>query len=136
MKLLKTIRHHRIDEPDMIPLEVGDIVEVTDTGEVYVSYTAIARKLRKIDQLHWVYKGFPNMEHKFKIIAIFDHVEEDDCDHGKYAIVIQDTATAQVYITNELGITFLRNATKSTILNFPMRGIKSIRLKIRNRFHR
>lgn len=86
-------------------LAVGDTVRVIDDDQVYINYSQMARKLSRINQLRWVYKGFPNHSHDFTIIAIFNHVLEDKFDNGMNAIAIQDKVTKQVYLISEYGIT-------------------------------
>lgn len=54
--------------------------------------------------LRWAYKVHPNNNHKFKILKVCKHVMEDKYDKCKWAIIIQDTITKQIFVIGELGL--------------------------------
>lgn len=89
----------------------GDWVKVTNDGQVYTCYTQVARRLKRIDQLHWDYRGFPNKDHKFTVIDILNHELTDSYDKGTVVIAIRDNMTSQVYLINELGVELLEKGS-------------------------
>ena len=86
-----------------INFKKDDLVEVTNDGHVYISYSQFIKRHLQY-AIRWVYKECPNKEHIFKIRGIYNHCMENKYDKNTKCIVIEDLDTKQIYLVGELAL--------------------------------
>lgn len=84
-------------------IKKGVDVDIINTGQCYPSYVQLIMRHPQY-ALRWCYKGRPNKDHVFLVRGVYNHCMEDECDDCKYAVIVEDTSTKQLYIMGELGL--------------------------------
>lgn len=85
-----------------IDLTKGTIVHC-NPEHCYISYTQFVKRHPQY-MARFAYKCYPDAEHTFKILGVYNHVLEDFYDCNNYVIVVEDTISKQIFLMGETGI--------------------------------
>lgn len=85
------------------PFKKNDIVTVIDEGETYLCYSQFAKRHLQY-ALRWSYRAYPNIKHKFKVLGVYKHCQNDKHDNNKYCVVIQSTTNKAIFFIGEKGV--------------------------------
>lgn len=92
------------------PFKKNDIVTVIDDGETYLCYSQFAKRHLQY-ALRWSYRAYPNIKHKFKVLGVYKHCQNNKHDNNKYCVVIQSTTNKAIFFIGEKGIEHYGNKT-------------------------
>ena len=71
--------------------------------QCYISYTQFVKRHPQY-MARFAYKSYPDTEHVFRVLGIYNHVMEDFYDCNDFVIVVEDTKTKQIFLMGETGL--------------------------------
>jgi len=87
-------------------LRAGDLVTITDIGQVYTNYSQMMKRHPQY-ALRWVYKGLPKSDDTYRILQIYPHCMANSHDKNDYCVIIQNTLTQQIYMIGEYALEYV-----------------------------